>query len=129
ISYNQKLLEQDVRRANLKMERTKVYWLNWTDNTKSFKKYEEEIVRSALTLKMLSFDKSGAILAAITTSLSETIGEERNWDYRCCRITNASMVVKIMTTLRHHKPARKYMNFIIDILPDKDKKIQIMYGI
>ena len=129
ISYNQKLLEQDVRRANLKMERTKVYWLNWTDNTKSFKKYEEEIIRSALTLKMLSFDKSGAILAAITTSLPETIGEERNWDYRFCWIRDASMVVKIMTTLGHHKLARKYLNFIIDILPDKDEKIQIMYGI
>lgn len=129
ISYNQKLLEQDVRRANLKLERTKVYWLNWTDNTKSFKKYEEEIIRSALTLKMLSFDKSGAILAAITTSLPETIGEERNWDYRFCWIRDASMVVKIMTTLGHHKLAQKYLNFIIDILPDKDEKIQIMYGI
>ncbi|HPE78073.1 MAG TPA: glycoside hydrolase family 15 protein, partial [Draconibacterium sp.] len=129
ISYNQKLLEQDVRRANLKMERTKVYWLNWTENTTSFKKYEEEIIRSALTLKMLSFDKSGAILAALTTSLPETIGEERNWDYRFCWIRDASMVVKIMTTLGHHKLAGRYLNFIIDILPDKDEKIQIMYGI
>ncbi len=129
ISYNQKLLEQDVRRANLKMERTKVYWLNWTEKTTSFKRYEEEIVRSALTLKMLSFDKSGAILAAITTSLPETIGEERNWDYRFCWIRDASMVVKIMTSLGHHKLARSYLNFIIDILPEKDEKIQIMYGI
>ena len=129
ISYNQKLLEQNVRRANLKMERTKVYWLNWADNTKSFKRYEEEIIRSALTLKMLSSDKSGAILAALTTSLPETIGEERNWDYRFCWIRDASMVVKIMTTLGHYKLAQKYLNFIIDILPDKDEKIQIMYGI
>ncbi len=129
ISYNQKLLEQDVRRANLKMERTKVYWLNWTEKTTSFKRFEEEIVRSALTLKMLSFDKSGAILAAITTSLPETIGEERNWDYRFCWIRDASMVVKIMTSLGHHNLARSYLNFIIDILPDKDEKIQIMYGI
>jgi len=129
ISYNQKLLEQDVRRANLKMERTKVYWLNWTEKTTSFKKYEEEIIRSALTLKMLSFDKSGAILAALTTSLPETIGEERNWDYRFCWIRDASMVVKIMTNLGHYKMARRYLKFIIDILPDKDEKIQIMYGI
>jgi GH15 family glucan-1,4-alpha-glucosidase len=129
ISYNQKLIEQDVRRANLKMERTKVYWLNWTEHTTSFRKYEEEIIRSALTLKMLSFDKSGAILAALTTSLPETIGEERNWDYRFCWIRDASMVVKIMTTLGHHKLAYSYLKFIIDILPDKDEKIQIMYGI
>lgn len=129
LSYNQKLLDQDVRRANLKLERTKVYWLNWTEKTTSFKKYEEEIIRSALTLKMLSYDKSGAILAALTTSLPETIGEERNWDYRFCWIRDASMVVKIMTTLGHYKLARRYLNFIIDILPDKDEKIQIMYGI
>lgn len=129
ISYNQKLLAQDVRRANLKLERTKVYWLNWAEKTTSFKKYEEEIIRSALTLKMLSFDKSGAILAALTTSLPETIGEERNWDYRFCWIRDASMVVKNMTTLGHFKLARRYLNFIIDILPDKDEKIQIMYGI
>ena len=129
LSYNQKLLFQDVRRANLKLERTKVYWLNWTENTTEFKKFEEEIIRSALTLKMLSFDKTGAIMAALTTSLPETIGEERNWDYRFCWIRDASMVVKIMATLGHYRMAHRYLNFILDIFPDKDEKIQIMYGI
>ncbi|MCW0482533.1 glycoside hydrolase family 15 protein [Gaoshiqia sediminis] len=129
VSYNQKLLPQDVRREKLKLERTKVYWLNWAERTTSFKKYEDAIVRSALTLKMLSFDKSGAILAALTTSLPETVGEERNWDYRFCWIRDASMVVKIMTSLGHFRMARHYLNFIIDILPDKDEKMQIMYGI
>ena len=129
LSYNQKLLSQDTRRAKLKLERTKVYWLNWAERTTSYKLYNDEIVRSSLTLKMLSFDKSGAILAALTTSLPETIGEERNWDYRFCWIRDASMVVKIMTSLGHHKMAQRYLRFIIDILPDKDEKIQIMYGI
>ncbi|WP_372775571.1 glycoside hydrolase family 15 protein [Mangrovibacterium sp.] len=129
ISYNQKLLHQDVRRSRLKLERTKVYWLNWSERTTSFKYFEEQIIRSALTLKMLSFDKSGAILAALTTSLPESIGEERNWDYRFCWIRDASMVVKIMTSLGHFRMARHYLDFIIDILPDKDEKMQIMYGI
>ncbi|MGD9556162.1 MAG: glycoside hydrolase family 15 protein [Mangrovibacterium sp.] len=129
LSYNQKLLVQDVRRELLKLERTKVYWLNWAERTTSFKKYDEAIIRSALTLKMLSFDKSGAILAALTTSLPETIGEGRNWDYRFCWIRDASMVVKIMTALGHFRMARHYLNFIMDILPDKDEKMQIMYGI
>ena len=129
VSYNQKLLIQDVRREKLKLERTKVYWLNWAERTKSFKKYDEAIIRSALTLKMLSFDKSGAILAALTTSLPETIGERRNWDYRFCWIRDASMVVKIMTSLGHFRMAKHYLDFIIDILPDKDEKMQIMYGI
>lgn len=129
ISYNQKLLHQDVRRSQLKLERTKVYWLNWSERTTFYKHFQEEIIRSALTLKMLSFDKSGAILAALTTSLPETIGEERNWDYRFCWIRDASMVVKNMTSLGHYRMARHYLNFIIDILPEKDEKMQIMYGI
>ncbi|WP_423126587.1 glycoside hydrolase family 15 protein [Gaoshiqia sp. Z1-71] len=129
LSYNQKLLKQTVRRSYLKLERTKVYWLNWSERTTSYKKYNEIIIRSSLTLKMLSFDKSGAILAALTTSLPETAGEERNWDYRFCWIRDASMVVKIMNTLGHHRMAKRYLNFIMDILPDKDEKIQIMYGI
>ena len=129
VSYNQKLLPQDVRRAKLKLERTKVYWMNWAERTTSYQKFEDEIVRSALTLKMLSYDKSGAILAALTTSLPESIGEERNWDYRFCWIRDASMVVKIMTSLGHFRLAKRYLNFIIDILPEKDEKIQIMYGI
>ena len=129
VSYNQKLLPQDVRREKLKMERTKVYWLNWAERTTSFRLYKEQIIRSALTLKMLSFDKTGAILAALTTSLPETIGEKRNWDYRFCWIRDASMVVKNMTSLGHFRMAKRYLNFIIDILPEKDEKIQIMYGI
>ena len=129
ISYNQKLLPQDVRREKLKLERTKVYWLNWAERTTSFKRYDEAIIRSALTLKMLSFDKSGAILAALTTSLPEAIGEERNWDYRFCWIRDASMVVKMMTSLGHYRMAKRYLNFIMNILPEKDEKMQIMYGI
>jgi GH15 family glucan-1,4-alpha-glucosidase len=129
LSYNQKLLRQDIDRAYLKLERTKVYWLNWAERTSSFIKYNDEIVRSALVLKLLSVDKSGAILAALTTSLPETIGEVRNWDYRFCWIRDASMVVKIMTLLGHYKMASQYLKFVIDLLPDKGEKMQIMYGI
>ncbi len=129
LSYNQKLLNQTIDRAYLKMERTKVYWLNWSERSKCFSKYNKEILRSALTLKLLSFDKSGAIIAALTTSLPETIGEIRNWDYRFCWLRDASMVIKVMSNLGHLNVARRYLNFILDIIPDKDEKIQIMYGI
>jgi GH15 family glucan-1,4-alpha-glucosidase len=129
MSYNQKILGQNVERSHLKLERTKVYWLNWSDKTRRFKKYNDEVLRSALVLKLLSYNKTGAILAAITTSLPETIGEIRNWDYRFCWIRDASMVIKIMTSLGHYNVARRYLNFVIDIIPEKDEKIQIMYGI
>lgn len=129
LSYNQKLLEQTVDRSYLKLQRTHVYWLNWSERTKKYKKYNEEINRSALVLKLLTYDKTGAILAALTTSLPETIGEERNWDYRFCWIRDASMTIKILNNLGHFNVASRYLNFIVDIVPDKDEKIQIMYGI
>src|SRR5690606_11799062 len=74
MSYNQKLLKQTAQRQYLKLQRTKVYWLNWSDQVKSYPTYRDEIVRSALVLKMLSYDKTGAVLAALTTSVPETIG-------------------------------------------------------
>lgn len=129
ISYNQKLLQPNIERSYLKLQRTKVYWLNWSEKTWKFDQYNDEIVRSALVLKLLSYDKTGAVLAAVTTSLPESIGEIRNWDYRFCWMRDASMVVKVMTNLSHRKSAQRFMNFIIDVVNDKDDKIQIMYGI
>ncbi len=129
ISYHEKLLEQSLERCYLKMQRTRVYWLNWSENTTSYKHYNKQILRSALVLKLLSYDKSGAVLAAATTSLPETIGEVRNWDYRFCWIRDASMVIKVISNLGHKRLAERFLQFIIDIIPDKDEKIQIMYGI
>ncbi|MDW5288185.1 glycoside hydrolase family 15 protein [Formosa sp. PL04] len=129
IGYNEKIFKPDVQKAYVEYERTKVYWLNWMDSTPSYDRYNEEIARSAITLKLLTYDKSGAVLAAATTSLPETIGEVRNWDYRFCWIRDASMVVKVVSHLGHKNIAKRYLNFIIDLIPDKDEKLQIMYGI
>ena len=129
ISYDQKLLSQDIDKQYLKLQKTKVYWLDWSNKITTFSKYNDEIVRSALALKLLSYDNSGAVLAAATTSLPESIGEERNWDYRFCWIRDASMVIKVFANLGHMNTVRRFMRFIIDIIPDKDEKIQIMYGI
>ena len=129
LGYNEKMLPQDTPKVYLEMERTKVYWLNWSNKTTTYKKYNTIIKRSAVTLKLLSYDKSGAVLAAATTSLPETIGEVRNWDYRFCWIRDASMVVKVVSELGHKNVAKRYLQFIIDIIPDKAEKLQIMYGI
>ncbi len=129
ISYHEKILEQSLERCYLKLQRTRVYWMNWSENTTSYKLYNDQILRSALVLKLLSYEKSGAVLAAATTSLPETIGEVRNWDYRFCWIRDASMVIKVISNLGHKRLAQRFLQFIIDIIPDKDEKIQIMYGI
>lgn len=129
LSYNQKLLKQTMALQYLQLHKTKAYWIDWAYNLTSFTKYQDKIVRSALVLKLLSFDKTGAVLAAATTSLPETIGGNRNWDYRFCWIRDASMVVRVLTKLGHLNTVKRFVNFIIDIIPDKDEKIQIMYGI
>lgn len=129
LGYHEKLITQNLDRTYLKYQRTKTYWMNWSEKTTSYNEYNEEILRSALVLKALTFEKSGAVLAAVTTSLPETIGEERNWDYRFCWIRDASMVIKVMAGLGHTQSAQGFLQFIIDLIPHKDEKIQIMYGI
>jgi len=129
LSYHQKLHKPAVERALLKLERTKVYWLNWADRTQKYSQYNDVILRSALVLKLLTYNPSGAILAAATTSLPETIGEERNWDYRFCWMRDASMTIKVLSNLGHFNVARRYLNYILNLVPVKDEAIQIMYGI
>jgi len=124
ISYHEKLLSQSIEREYLKLQRTRVYWLNWSEKTTQYKEYNKEILRSALVLKLLSYEKSGAVLAAATTSLPETIGEVRNWDYRFCWIRDASMVIKVISSLGHSRVAKRFLDFIISVIPIKDEKIQ-----
>jgi len=129
LGYNEKIFVPTTEKIHLELERTKLYWLNWVERTPTYKRFNEQIIRSALTLKLLSYDKTGAVLAAATTSLPETIGEVRNWDYRFCWIRDASMVIKVVSELGHKNIAKRYLQFIIDLIPDKDEKLQIMYGI
>jgi GH15 family glucan-1,4-alpha-glucosidase len=129
LSYNEKILEINLDRIRLLLERTKTYWLNWVDQGTKLNKYREEIMRSSLVLKLLTYQKSGAILAALTTSLPETIGECRNWDYRFCWLRDASMVISVLASMGHYSSAERFFKFILDVIPYKDPKIQIMYGI
>lgn len=128
-SYNQKIDPITLDDVVLEFEKTKVYWLSWSSKSGIFHQYHDEIVRSALVLKLLAYQKTGAILAAVTTSLPEEIGATRNWDYRFCWLRDASMTITVLTRLGHYNVARRYIEFIFDIIPFKDEKIQIMYGI
>ena len=129
VSYNEKIKPVSINQVILDFEKTKIYWMNWCYKTPKFKNYNSEILRSAMTLKLLTFEKTGAVLAAATTSLPETIGEVRNWDYRFCWIRDASMVIKIITKLGHKKIVKNFIDFIVNLIPDKNEKLQIMYGI
>jgi alpha,alpha-trehalase len=129
LSYNQKLIDIDYNRVYLEFQRTKVYWLNMANRSRKFEKYTEEILRSLLVLKMMSYHSTGAVLAALTTSIPETIGEVRNWDYRFCWLRDASMSIETLLKMGHYKAARQFLQYIKGILKSKNDSFQIMYGI
>jgi alpha,alpha-trehalase len=129
LSYNQKLIEIDIDRVYLEYMRTKVYWLNWVNRTKKYEHYNEEISRSLLVLKIMSYDPTGAVLAALTTSVPETIGEVRNWDYRFCWLRDASMSIDTLLKMGHYNAAQRFLGFTKGILKSKHDTFQIMYGI
>ncbi|MHB9056421.1 MAG: glycoside hydrolase family 15 protein [Paludibacteraceae bacterium] len=129
LSYSQKLIKIDVNRVLLDYERTKVYWLNWINRSREYKQYEDMINRSMLVLKLMSYQNSGAMLAAVTTSLPENIGETRNWDYRFCWLRDASMSIDTLLFMKHSGAAELFIGFIKRILKSRNDTFQIMYGI
>ena len=129
LSYNEKIDVPTLKKSNLEFEKTKQYWLNWCKKGPKYSLYNDEVKRSAITLKLLTFEKTGAVLAAATTSIPETIGEVRNWDYRFCWIRDASMVIKIIAKLGHERIVKNFIDFIVNLIPNKNEKLQIMYGI
>lgn len=129
LSYNQKLIYIDQDRVDLEYQRTKLYWRNWSNRSKKFAEHQPLIERSMLVLKLMSYHRSGAVLAALTTSLPEAIGETRNWDYRFCWLRDASMSIDTLLRVGHEGAAGRFINFIRNILIKKSDSFQIMYGI
>jgi GH15 family glucan-1,4-alpha-glucosidase len=123
------LIPVDIKRVELEYQRTRVYWLNWTNRSRKFTQYNDSIERSMLVLKLMSYQRTGAVLAALTTSIPETIGEVRNWDYRFCWMRDASMSIKTLLSLGHRGAAKRFMDYIHSILKSKGDRFQIMYGI
>lgn len=128
LSYNEKVIPVDIEREKIEYCRTLVYWLNWTNRTRKYSLYNEVIERSMLVLKMMSY-YNGAVLAALTTSLPETVGEVRNWDYRFCWLRDASMSIETLFQTGHPGAARRFMKFIQSTFVSQHKSYQIMYGI
>ncbi|MCI1785688.1 MAG: glycoside hydrolase family 15 protein [Bacteroidales bacterium] len=129
VSYNQKVIKIDLERVWLEYERTKLYWLNWSNRSKKFTLFNDSIERSMLVLKLMSYQRTGAVLAALTTSIPEVIGGVRNWDYRYCWLRDASMSIETLINTGHRGAAKQFMRFIMNILRSKSDKFQIMYGI
>jgi GH15 family glucan-1,4-alpha-glucosidase len=129
VSYHDKVQPPTRDTVELMLQRTRSYWLLWSARTHVPERYADEVIRSALALKLLQFDPTGAMAAAATTSLPETIGEERNWDYRFCWIRDGSMTVSTLRRIGHPRMASLFIDWMLRTVPTKDDTLQIMYGL
>lgn len=120
------------------LEKTTDYWKDFVNKSTWPKFYRKEVIRSGLALKLLTYDKTGAIVAAPTTSIPEIIGEKRNWDYRFCWLRDSAYTISALTRICHFDEAIRYMKYLKKValtcdLKEKEKiynlDLQVMYGI
>ena len=106
------------------------FWRAWLSRARiPDHRFRDPIQRSALTIKGLTFMPTGATVAALTTSLPETPGGERNWDYRYTWIRDTTFTLQALHYLNLDWEADEFMQFVADVEPTEDGSLQIMYGI
>lgn len=113
-----------------KLTDTEEYWTKWAGRCTYRGRYREDVLRSALTLKMLTYEPTGAIVAAPTTSLPEQIGGVRNWDYRYSWLRDASLIFYALMTIGYQDEATDFIHWLRHTQQrDPTAAPQIMYGI
>ena len=107
------------------------YWRNWLSRCNYKGRWREMVERSALVLKLLTYDPTGAIVAAPTCSLPEDLGGERNWDYRYTWIRDAAFTLYALLRIGFTEEATKFMKFIEAraVEAEEGGSLQVMYGI
>jgi alpha,alpha-trehalase len=120
----------DLAEADGQLEATKRFWRSWLSRMRlPDHRWFQPIQRSALTIKGLTYMPTGATVAALTTSLPETPGGERNWDYRFTWIRDSTFTLQALHFMDLDSEADEFMQFIGDLEPNPDGSLQIMYGI
>jgi GH15 family glucan-1,4-alpha-glucosidase len=116
--------------AEARIEATTRFWRSWLSGARiPDHRLRDAVQRSALTIKGLTYMPTGATVAALTTSLPETPGGERNWDYRYTWIRDTTFTLQALHFLNLDWEASEFMAFIADLEPTEDGSLQIMYGI
>jgi alpha,alpha-trehalase len=120
----------DVDDAEARIAATVRFWRAWLGRARvPDHRWREPIQRSALAIKGLTYMPTGATVAALTTSLPETPGGERNWDYRFTWIRDSTFTLQALHFLNLDWEAEEFMQFVADLEPNADGGLQIMYGI
>jgi alpha,alpha-trehalase len=120
----------DLDDAKARLTATTRYWRKWLSRARlPDHDWMVPVQRSALTIKGLTYMPTGATVAALTTSLPETPGGERNWDYRYTWMRDSTFTLQALHFLNLDWEADEFMQFVADLEPNADGALQIMYGI
>ena len=121
---------QNVDEANARLAATTRFWRGWLGQARlPDHRWRDPIQRSALAVKGLTYMPTGATVAALTTSLPETPGGERNWDYRFTWMRDSTFTLQALHYLNLDWEADEFMQFVADLEANDDGGLQIMYGI
>ena len=110
-------------------ERTVGYWRDWVKRTRVPREYQREVIRSALVLKLHSYEDTGALLAAATTSLPEHPGSGRNWDYRYCWLRDAYFTLNAFERLGHADEMELFLLFLRNLAEERGGELSPVYTI
>src|SRR5574341_663210 len=102
------------------LKQTVEYWQTWVKHCSIPSLYQNDTIRSALTLKLHCYEDTGAILAALTTSLPEQLHGNRNWDYRYCWLRDAAFALTAFNNLGHFDEVEGFLRFLLNIAQRRD---------
>ena len=111
------------------LDDTERFWQSWSDRCTYDGPYREAVLRSLITLKALTHEKTGALVAAPTTSLPEDIGGVRNWDYRYCWLRDSALALGALFGGGYLEEGIAFRDYLLRVATGDPSKLQIMYGI
>lgn len=111
------------------LQSTEKYWHSWVLRSSVGRFYQDQVIRSALILKLHQYDDTGAIIASCTASLPENVGGQRNWDYRYCWLRDAYYTLSALNHISHFGEVEKYSEYIQNIAVHKHDRYQPVYSI
>ncbi|MEM7191434.1 MAG: glycoside hydrolase family 15 protein [Pseudomonadota bacterium] len=108
---------------------TEKYWKDWTSRCTMEGEYADIVKRSLITLKAMTYEPTGGVIAAATTSLPEQFGGPRNWDYRFCWVRDATLTLLALMNTGYYEEARSWREWLLRAVAGCPGQMQIMYGI
>jgi GH15 family glucan-1,4-alpha-glucosidase len=115
--------------AERRLELTAATWMDWAARAEYDGRWREPVLRSALTLKLLTYSPTGAIVAAPTTSLPERIGGDRNWDYRFCWLRDGIYMMRALLLLGYRDEAEAFFRWQLEAIGPNVSEVKPLYRI